>query len=271
MPHVNSRRDHHRVRYAAVGHGRRRTDIRDEIPDELRSLIDIDDTDLDVICDSIVLMRAAGFDVTTPDGLRTCIEAGRRRARDLDRRVHPAVQAHQREQATANQAEVAARLESRAQVYYARTGDLVKIGYTVHLAARMATVAPWELLAAEPGGPQREHERHVQFADLRMRGEWFRYQGPLVPHVAEMRAQFGPPSLNRAPAPRMHMTPSRDMPLLTTAEAAKIAGVAEATIRSWGSRVRVPVTRYPGGWDVGEILAYRNTRRVYHLKPISFD
>jgi DNA-binding transcriptional regulator YdaS (Cro superfamily) len=42
-----------------------------------------------------------------------------------------------------------------------------------------------------------------------------------------------------------------------TSKAARLLGVEESTIRSWGSRPWVPVTRYPDGWNMRELLAYK--------------
>lgn len=72
-------------------------------------------------------------------------------------------------------------------VYYARLGNRMKIGWTSNLPRRMTVIQPEELLATEPGGPDEEAVRHVQFADLHVVGEWFKYQGALVEHVSLLR------------------------------------------------------------------------------------
>jgi hypothetical protein len=53
---------------------------------------------------------------------------------------------------------------------------------------------------------------------------------------------------------------------VTTLKAAQLLGVEESTIRSWGSREWVPVTRYDDGWDMRELWAYKasQTRRRGH-------
>jgi hypothetical protein len=45
-----------------------------------------------------------------------------------------------------------------------------------------------------------------------------------------------------------------------TKKAARLLGVEESTIRSWGARPWVPVVRYPDGWDLRELLAYRKSQ-----------
>lgn len=49
--------------------------------------------------------------------------------------------------------------------------------------------------------------------------------------------------------------------LVDTATAAAYFGVDEATIRGWGSKKHVPVTRYRGGWRMEELLAYKAAQR----------
>jgi hypothetical protein len=39
------------------------------------------------------------------------------------------------------------------------------------------------VLATEPGGREREHQRHRQFAALRVHGEWFRLEVPFTDHI----------------------------------------------------------------------------------------
>lgn len=73
-------------------------------------------------------------------------------------------------------------------VYYMRIGNRCKIGYSANLAGRLDAINPEELLVTEPGGPAQEAARHSQFADLRTHGEWFRYEGALAEHVAQLQA-----------------------------------------------------------------------------------
>lgn len=241
----------------------------DELPDHLRDLLSPVDPDLHVICDSIELMRIAGFDVTTADGLRTAVEAGRRRALELAIQANSQAREHQRIRAEMDREALVDELEQRSVVYYARTGDLVKIGYTTNLTHRMSAIGPDELLVTEPGGPKREHERHQQFIELWARGEWFRYEGALRTHVAELRPLQTPDVVKSVPK-KTPIPIYSDNRRLTTAEAASLAGVATATIRSWGCRTWIPVTHYPDGYDMEEILAYRNTRKVYRPKPLDW-
>lgn len=243
-----------------------KSDTFDELPDHLRDLISSVDPDFHIICDSIELMRIAGFDVTTTAGLQAGIEAGRRRALELATQAASGASQRQRIRAEMDQETLAAELERRCLVYYARAGDLVKIGYTTNLTKRMNSIGPDELLTTEPGGPRREHERHQQFLDLWVRGEWFRYEGALKTHVAGLGPLEVPDVVKSAPKTLAYSDSRR----LTTAEAARLAGVVPATIRSWACRTWIPVTHYPDGYDMEEILAYRNTRKCYRPRPIDW-
>lgn len=69
--------------------------------------------------------------------------------------------------------------ESRTTcVYFIRSGDLIKIGYTGDLEERKRTLQVnnptiVEVLKTIPGGHQEEQELHKKFAHLNKTGEWF--------------------------------------------------------------------------------------------------
>ena len=71
-------------------------------------------------------------------------------------------------------------------VYYLRFGDRVKIGFTTNLSERLKSIPHDEVLATEAGPMRVERERHAEFADLRVIGEWFRYEEPLISHIASL-------------------------------------------------------------------------------------
>lgn len=80
-------------------------------------------------------------------------------------------------------------------VYYVRRGSMIKIGTTINMHNRMATILPDEVLATEPGSYRLEAERHRQFRKLRVSGqvEWF-HAGPLLQeHVLSVRTLHGEP------------------------------------------------------------------------------
>lgn len=75
-------------------------------------------------------------------------------------------------------------------VYYMRNGDRVKIGTSTHLSKRINTISPQGVMAVEPGGRKIEKLRHEEYADLRLRGEWFKLSPRLVDHIVELRERF---------------------------------------------------------------------------------
>ena len=85
---------------------------------------------------------------------------------------------------------------NRSVVYYVRLGDQLKIGYTIHLSARVSQlrVGPDALLAVEPGWRDQEALRHRQFADERQgRRENFNPSRRLLAHVDAVRSKYGDP------------------------------------------------------------------------------
>lgn len=77
------------------------------------------------------------------------------------------------------------------RVYFARSGNKVKIGVATKVNGRISTIqsgspAKIELLACIPGGVEMERKMHMRFAKLRIRGEWFRYKGELMEYVQSL-------------------------------------------------------------------------------------
>ncbi|MFE1111177.1 GIY-YIG nuclease family protein [Streptomyces rochei] len=89
------------------------------------------------------------------------------------------------------------QLEKEPLVYFIRAGDLVKIGTTVDLVARLKTfnVPNLVVLATEPGYYKRERELHQQFRELHHQGEWFRLEGSLVDYINAIRARHDTPPI----------------------------------------------------------------------------
>jgi hypothetical protein len=75
-------------------------------------------------------------------------------------------------------------------VYYMRMSDLVKIGTSSHIAARLATINPQGVMAIEFGGYDVEARRHQQFAEHRAHGEWFHLCEEIGTHIAAVRERF---------------------------------------------------------------------------------
>lgn len=78
--------------------------------------------------------------------------------------------------------------ETTSVVYYIKFADRVKIGFTTNLVKRLQAIPHDEVLATEPGLMDLERARHQQFSDLRVVGEWFKYEEPLVSHIKSFKA-----------------------------------------------------------------------------------
>jgi hypothetical protein len=152
------------------------------------------DPDILYVIQAVQGLRYAGLDVTQPDVFEMAVDIGHKRAAEVDddTELQP-----ERERDFEQKAALEAALRGSPtyglrhvdeRVYYMRMGNRCKIGYTTNLRSRVATINPEELLGWEPGSRKLEQERHKQFADLRTHGEWFRYEGPLVEHVEQLRA-----------------------------------------------------------------------------------
>jgi T5orf172 domain len=75
-------------------------------------------------------------------------------------------------------------------VYYITRVDkpgLVKIGTTKNLKERLRELGTRgrevKLLATEPGDWKLERLRHLEFAPMRVEGEWFTFAAPILVHI----------------------------------------------------------------------------------------
>lgn len=75
----------------------------------------------------------------------------------------------------------------KSLVYYILFGNRIKIGISATLRSRLDSLPRGlRVLATEPGGREVERERHAQFADCRVGGEWFRPTRTLMVHIANL-------------------------------------------------------------------------------------
>lgn len=74
-------------------------------------------------------------------------------------------------------------------VYYIQFGNRIKIGTSTSLRSRLDSLPYDEVLATEPGGYDVERKRHDQFADCRIKGEWFEPTQALLTHVAKLASR----------------------------------------------------------------------------------
>ena len=84
-------------------------------------------------------------------------------------------------------------------VYYVRIGEHIKIGYSTNLKQRISQLRlqPAALLATEPGGREREKERHRQFSADRIvsNREDFTLSPRLLAHIDALLAEYGRPKI----------------------------------------------------------------------------
>lgn len=82
------------------------------------------------------------------------------------------------------------RLGHAPVVYYMRLANIVKIGWSGSLGTRLLAINPQGVMAVEWGGRSVERQRHNQFADDHVHGEWFWLTDTLGEHIAHVRAEF---------------------------------------------------------------------------------
>lgn len=87
---------------------------------------------------------------------------------------------------------------------------LVKIGFSVDLKTRLATISacspvPVELAASLLGGYELENDLHWRFANSRVRGEWFDYSCEIQEFVQRVNCGTTLPPIE--PAPYRHVRP----------------------------------------------------------------
>lgn len=78
-------------------------------------------------------------------------------------------------------------------VYFARSGNLIKIGTTRALWTRMANLGHPELLGVIPGGYQVERQHHEMFTTDKVHGEVFRASDRLLAYIDQHCAHPDPP------------------------------------------------------------------------------
>lgn len=81
-----------------------------------------------------------------------------------------------------------AQAELDGIVYFIGIEKLIKIGKTMKLGKRLSSFSypNIKVLATEPGYTIREAQLHDKFQGLRVRGEWFRAESPLLEYIAAL-------------------------------------------------------------------------------------
>lgn len=73
-------------------------------------------------------------------------------------------------------------------IYFARSGDLIKIGFTTNLRQRLKALGVDHVLATTSGTMQDEKALHHRFGPHWVEGEWFRMGDDLMAHIATLKA-----------------------------------------------------------------------------------
>ncbi len=79
------------------------------------------------------------------------------------------------------------------RIYFAECGDFIKIGYTLSVERRIASLstgnpAPISVLLVVKGKRGFERHLHNRFAKIRSRGEWFEKHPDLLSFIAELKS-----------------------------------------------------------------------------------
>lgn len=89
-------------------------------------------------------------------------------------------------------------------VYFARVGNLIKIGTTSNLWQRMASLGHPQLLGVMPGGYKVERQHHRRFATEHVTGEIFEATDRLLAYIREHCTRPSPPTRpDPAPTPEI--------------------------------------------------------------------
>lgn len=79
-----------------------------------------------------------------------------------------------------------------SEVYFIQDGEYIKIGFSSTgaidrlLVLQGANPRPLTLVATMPGTKALETELHARFHSLRVRGEWFRAEAPLLDFIRSL-------------------------------------------------------------------------------------
>lgn len=80
----------------------------------------------------------------------------------------------------------------RREVYFIKSGDLIKIGCSANISKRMADIQTWspyklELLAIMPGNVRVENALHSYFEDEWSHAEWFHPSARLLEMIDQIK------------------------------------------------------------------------------------
>lgn len=98
----------------------------------------------------------------------------------------------------------------RGFVYFLRTGNTVKIGFTTNPKGRLKNIKtacpePPRIVKILKGGVKLERATHERFAEYRMHGEWFDLRGRLAKYLERCIYQIELPDPEPEPEPEGYL------------------------------------------------------------------
>lgn len=138
------------------------------------------------------------------------------------------------------------KTEAGRVIYFVQSGHgAVKIGFSHNPAGRISSIQgiaadEVRLLGLMEGDIDVERQLHKQFADCRIRGEWFRPASELLAFIGELPKITMPPNraVGRKPRP------------LTAEEVKKWRQERNLTQREAAEKLDIPLRTYQG-WEAG--------------------
>lgn len=116
-------------------------------------------------------------------------------------------------------------------VYFLRSRDLIKIGFSDNVAARVAaqiTSNPFgcAFIGYMPGGREVERHLHQKFAEHRAHGEWFRENEGLTRFIAEMAFSDMPDARELTPREALEIEEGRQVETIANCLVAICSGLS---------------------------------------------
>lgn len=101
-------------------------------------------------------------------------------------------------------------------IYFLKSGEAIKIGYSADVAARVREISIYqplepELIGTMPGGRSLEEAIHVFLRQHRIKGEWFRDCAEVRGTITDLIARGGP-AVDFSPPPRRRLVPISEPP-----------------------------------------------------------